>query len=124
MKKFMKRTGVLLVALCLVASLMPSFALATVVGEVTVDFTTAEITGLKTADCTPPAKVEGEGFAAVESETTTTKGQQTARNFNGVKINLLYIQTAKQSWITHSTPKEAQWTIEVDMKTTEPGWYD
>jgi len=120
----MKRVLSIILLAAMLTSLLPSFTLAAEDGTVTVDFTTATITGLNTADCTPPAKVEGEGFAAVESETTTTKGKQTARNFKSAKINLLYIQTAKQSWITHSTPKEAQWTIEVDMKTTEPGWYD
>ncbi len=128
MNKFIKRTGAFFVVMCLAVSLLPSFALAADDGTVTIDFTTADITGYNKDECTSPARVCGTGFKAVESETTTTTGNQVTRKFTNFNAPLIYVSTAKQPWLTYdkdADPKGSQWTIEVTMgEDAKAGWYD
>ena len=125
MKRFVKRTGAFLVALCIIASLMPSFAFAAVDGEVTIDFTTAEIKyyhkNSGQLEQTYPKDIKGTDFVTVKDETTTTTSNQTARNFGSPK--LIFVQTNDKPWLSDSGAME-RWTVEIDMKTTKPGWYD
>ncbi len=112
----------------MLVSLLPSFTLAADDGTVTIDFISETVSIINSkAPYTPPSGVDGDNFTTVDAESTTVSGKNSARRFRksgGFNADIIYVSTAMNPWLNHNTPSEAQWTIEVDMETTEPGWYD
>ena len=126
----MKRYLSLILVVTMFVGLLPSLTFAANDASVTIDFTTAEIVIGSKSGVTPvvaqttPKEIQGVGFAAVASETTQKGGRLSARNFKSEGLGTtMYVDTNATPWLSDGGEME-KWTVNVDLGTTEPGWYD